>query len=93
MKILGVKFKLFRQLDQGTLQFQQKMLGIYCENILLGEASYHGNENILVGNASNWEIATKKTKKCLARYKNKKNQLSLPIPKVNSTVLKLLESS
>ena len=39
------------------------------------------------------KIATKKTKKCLARYKNKKNQLSLPIPKVNSTVLKLLESS
>ena len=60
MKILGVKFKLFRQLDQGTLQLQQKMLGIYCENILLGEASYHGNENIVVGNTSNWENCKKK---------------------------------
>ena len=40
--------KLFSELDEGTLQLKQRMSGIYFENILLGQAKYNGNGNILI---------------------------------------------
>lgn len=40
--------KLFSQLDEGTLQLKQRMSGIFLENILLRQAKYNGNGNILI---------------------------------------------